>query len=141
MVVNHYEKLYSQNGCNIEEIPPEWDCVKAYLEPILKSQTKIDYLEVWKSIFTNDNVKRECKNVLHVIELLLITPFTNAKLERVYSRMNRIKTESHNQLGQERLDTQIRIGEERLNIIEFTQTHVSRNGMQMKFDASMEPNL
>ena len=37
--------------------------------------------------------------------------------------MNRIKTESHNRLGQERLDTQIRIGEERLNIIEFTQIH------------------
>ena len=64
LVVNHYEKLLSQNGCNIEEIPPEWDRVKAYLEPILNSQTKIDYLEVWKSIFTNNIVKRECKNVL-----------------------------------------------------------------------------
>ena len=121
MVVNHYEKLLSKNGCNIEEIPPEWDPVKvkAYLEPILKSQTKIDYLEVWKSIFTNDNVKRECKNVLHVIELLLITPFTNANLERVFSRMNRIKTESRNRLGQERLDTQIRVVEEGVNIVEF----------------------
>ena len=88
MVVNHYEKLLSQNGCNIEEIPPEWDRVKAYLELILKSQTKIDYLDVWKSIFTNYNIKRECKNVLHVIELLLITPVTNAKLERVFSCMN-----------------------------------------------------
>ena len=85
----------------------------------MKLQTKIDYLEVWKSIFTNDNVKRECKNVLHVIELLLITPFTNAKLERVFSRMNRIKTESRNRLEQERLDTQIRVREEEVNIIEF----------------------
>ena len=68
LVVNYYEKLLSQNGCNIEEIPPEWDRVKAYLELILKSQTKIYYLEVWKSIFTNDNIKRECKNVLHFIE-------------------------------------------------------------------------
>ena len=85
----------------------------------MKSQTKIDYLEVWKSIFTNDNVKRECKNVLHVIELLPITPFTNAKLERVFSRMNRIKTESRNRLGQERLDTQICVREEGVNIIEF----------------------
>ena len=93
--------------------------VKAYLEPILKSQTKIDYLEVWKSIFTNGNVKRECKNVLHVIELSLITPFTNAKLERVFSCINRIKTESRNRLRQERLDTHVRVGEEGVNIIEF----------------------
>ena len=67
--------------------------------------------------FRNNNVKRECKNVLHVIELLLITPFTKVKLEHVSSRMNRIKTESRNWLGQERLDTQIRIGERGVNII------------------------
>ena len=30
LVINHYEKLLSQNGYNIEEFPPEWDCVKAY---------------------------------------------------------------------------------------------------------------
>ena len=87
------------------------------------------------------NVKRECKNVLHVIELLMITPFTNTKLERVFSGMNQIKTKSRNQLGQERLDTQIRIGEEERNIIEFNQTHISRNGTQTKFNASMGPNL
>ena len=49
LVVNQYEKLLSQNDCNIEEIPQEWERVKAYLGPILKSQT-IDYLEAWKSI-------------------------------------------------------------------------------------------
>ena len=85
----------------------------------MKSQIKIDYLEVSKSIFTNDNVKRKCKNILYVIELLLITPFTNPKLEHVFSRMNRIKTESHNRFGQEKLDTQIRVGEEGVNITEF----------------------
>ena len=31
LVINHYEKLLSQNGCNIEEIPPEWDRVKGLL--------------------------------------------------------------------------------------------------------------
>ena len=68
--------------------------------------------------FTNDNVKRECKNVIQVIELLLTAPFTNAKLEPVFSRMNWIKTESRNWLGQERLDTKIRVGEEGVNITE-----------------------
>ena len=28
LVVNNYEKLLSQNGSNIEEIPPEWDRVR-----------------------------------------------------------------------------------------------------------------
>ena len=69
--------------------------------------------------FTNANVKRECKNVLHVIELLLITPLTHEKLEHVFSCMNQIKTESGYRLRQERLDTQICLEEERVNTIEF----------------------
>ena len=40
---------------------------KGLLRTTLKLQLKIDYLEVWKSIFINDSVKRECKNILHVI--------------------------------------------------------------------------
>ena len=50
---------------------------------------------------------------------MLIALFTNTKLERVFGCMNQIKTELHNRLGQERLDTQIRIGVEGVNIIEF----------------------
>ena len=93
----------------------------------MKSQTKIDYLEVWKTIFTNDNIKRECKNVLYFLELLLTTPFTNTKLGNVFSWMNQAKTELCNRLGQERLDTQICIGEEGVNIIEFNpDPHISR---------------
>ena len=29
LVINHHEKLLSQNGCNIEETPTKWDLVKA----------------------------------------------------------------------------------------------------------------
>ena len=103
-VTNHYEQLLTQNGCHIFQIPTEWDRLKSYLIPILTSRSKVDYLEVWKGIFKNEGVVRECRSVLHVIEILLITPFTNAKPERVFSRMNRIKTDSRNRFGQERLD-------------------------------------
>ena len=83
----------------------------------MKSQTKIT--------FTN---------------IITKTPFTNAKLEHVFSRMNQIKTESNNWLGQERLDTQICIGEEGLNIIEFNpDPHIKK--WYTKFDASMGPSL
>ena len=61
---------------------------------------------------------RECKNELHAVEILLITPFTNAKLERVFSRMNQRKTDSRNRFGQERLDTQMRVGKEGVSIVE-----------------------
>ena len=66
-VTNHYEKLLTQNGCDIFQIPMERDRLKSYLIPILKSQSKVDYLEVWKGIFKNKGVVREYKNVLHVV--------------------------------------------------------------------------
>jgi len=40
------------------------------------------YLEVWEKVFTFD-YKDSCKNTLHIIELLLKTPTTNAKLANV----------------------------------------------------------
>ena len=66
-VTNHYGQLLTQNGCDIFQIPMERDRLKSYLIPILKSQSKVDYLEVWKGIFKNKGVVREYKNVLHVV--------------------------------------------------------------------------
>ena len=97
----------------------EWNRLKSYTIPILKSQSKVDYLEVWEGIFKNKGVVRECTNMLHVVEILLITPFANAKLERVFSQMNQIKTDSRTCLGLERLDTQMCISKEEASIVEF----------------------
>ena len=79
----------------------------------------IDYLEIWPKLLTNKDVQASCSNVLHIIEILLITPFTNAKLERMFSRLNRVKTDYRNRLVQERLEHLLRIGEEGPEIEEF----------------------
>ena len=115
----HFKLLLIQNDCNIEDIPGEWDTLKQFVSPMVAGLVNVDYLEIWSKIITNSDVKKSCANVLHLIELLLITPFTNAKLERVFSRMNRIKTDSRNRLGQERLEIQLRVGEEGVDITLF----------------------
>ena len=118
-MTKHYEQRLTQNGCYIFQIPMEWNRLKSYPIQILKSQSKVDYLEVWKGIFKNKGVVRECTNMLHVVEILLITPFANAKLERVFSQMNQIKTDSRTCLGLERIDTQMCISKEGASIVEF----------------------
>ena len=65
------------------------------------------------------DIQASCSNVLHIIEFLLITPFTNAKLERIFSQLNRIKTDYCNHLGQEQLEHLLQIDEEGLEIEEF----------------------
>ena len=44
--------------------------------------------------------------------MLLITPFSNRKLERMFSRMLRVKNDSQNKLGCDRLEALLRISEE-----------------------------
>ena len=56
---------------------------------------------------------------IYLIEILLCTPFTNAKVERGFSRMARVKTDFRNQLGRERLSVCFRISEEGSAITDF----------------------
>ena len=61
--------------------------------------------------FTNEETVKECNNILHLIEILLITPFSNGKLERMFSRMLRAKSDWRNKLGRDRLEALLRISE------------------------------
>ena len=61
----------------------------------------------------------ECKNVLHIFEILLITPFSNAKLERMFSRMLRVKNDWHSRLSRDGLIATLMICEEDPDIEKF----------------------
>ena len=67
--------------------------LKTYVTPIRNNSPKVTYLEIWKHVFSSENIIKECKNVIHIFEILLITPFSNAKLERMFSRMLRVKND------------------------------------------------
>ena len=81
--------------------------------------TKLNYLDVWQKLLVHESVKSQCSDVLHVIELFLITPFANAKLEQMLSRMNRVKTDFCNRLSRERLENCLRIREEGCNVADY----------------------
>ena len=102
---NHFEALLQLNQCVVISIPNESDILKAYVLPMLTSIDSIDYLQIWSKLFKNKDVMSNCSKVLHIIELLLITPFSNAILERMFSQMNQVKTDFQNWLGQKRLET------------------------------------
>ena len=113
------KSLLEQNKCNVENIPAQWDTLKNRVKHTVSGLKDVNYLEVWAKLLTNKSVKEDCSDVLHVIELLLITPFTNAKVERMFSRMNRVKTDWRSSLKRERLDHLLRIGEEGVPLTEF----------------------
>ena len=79
-LVDHFSELLTKNGCDIDKIIPEWDLPKLEVSSVFSGCKKMKYLEVWEKVFNSDH-KDSCKNVLHIVELLLITPTTNAKLK------------------------------------------------------------
>ena len=85
--------LKFSNSFNIYHVQTEWDRLKNYVRYILEKQPQNNLSEYMEKIFTNSTISEECKNVLHIFEILLVTTFTNAKVEQVFSGMSRIKTD------------------------------------------------
>ena len=117
-IVEALEPLLISNQCHVKNIPNQWSSLKQRVIEIKKGcATKLNYLDVWQKLLVNESVKRS--DVLHVIELFLITPFINAKLQRMFSRMNRVKTDFRNRLSRERLENCLRISKEGCNIADY----------------------
>ena len=93
--------------------------LKTYVIPIQNNSPKVKYLEIWERVFSNKNIIEECKNVLHIFEILLITPFSNAKLERMFSRMLHVKIDWRNRLSCDWLSATLMICEEGPDIEKF----------------------
>jgi hypothetical protein len=114
----HFSSLLSNNGCDIDKIMTEWDLLKLEVNTLIFGCCSIEYLDVWQRVFTLPD-RKSFENVLHIIEFLLITPTTNAKLERMFSRMSRVKNDWRNRLTRERLEHNLRIGEDGPSIKNF----------------------
>ena len=69
------------------------------------------FKDVHISTLTQQPSMAECNNIMHIFQILLIVPFTNAIVECLFSRMNRVKTDFRNRLSQSRLDTCLHVGE------------------------------
>ena len=67
--------------------------------------------------FTLEDAKKDCPSVLHMIELLIITSFTNTKLE--ISWIGRAKNDWMTLLTQKLVENLLRISEEGSSIDDF----------------------
>ena len=113
-----------KNGCDVQNINEEWIRLKLFILPILQNNQKESYLEIWRRLFANTELMSDFKNVMHLFEILLVVPFANAIVERLFSRMNRVKTDFRNRLSRSNLDTCLRVGEDRTSIEDFNPDRV-----------------
>ena len=89
----HFNDLLLNVSCRVENVINEWDTLKTQMLSVIKNNIKATYLDIWKIIFVNEDLLKECKNSLMIPELLLINPFLNSNLKSMFSCMPHIKAD------------------------------------------------
>ena len=72
ILVDHFREILLKRNCKIDLINAEWQVLKSFMVPLIKNNKALPYLDIWKRVFTNSEHKSECKNVLHLFELLFV---------------------------------------------------------------------
>ena len=130
-----YEKPLNSAGFNgsISDLLEQWHNLVTYTVKYLEPQ-KTDYRKVWHMIY-NSSRRKDWNLVLLLVELLFVLPVSNAKVERLFSLMNRIKTDCRASLSADRLSSLIRICMEGPQPADFNPVSSMQlwvNGVQMR---------
>ena len=81
----------------INDLLEQWHDITEYAVTYL-SPAKVHYKVIWNQLFTCSRAA-EWKLILLLVELLFCLPVSNAKVERFFSFMNRVKTDTRSSLG------------------------------------------
>ena len=109
LLVKRFQEILTANGCDVMRIESEWDDVKELVATTGLKDAR--YTDTWAKLFTCSK-KDSISNILHLVEILLVVPISNATLERMFSAMNRVHTDWRNCLGEKRVENLLRIYEE-----------------------------
>ena len=67
-LVDNFKTLVDLDQCVVSSVCHEWDCLKAYILPMITGVISINYLEVWSKFLADKDVRINCSNVLHITE-------------------------------------------------------------------------
>lgn len=116
LLVKRFQEILTANGCDVMKIESEWDDVKELVATTGLKGAK--YTDAWAKLFTSSK-KDTLSNILHLVEILLVVPISNATLERMFSAMNRVHTDWRNCLGEKRVENLLRILEDGSTVEQF----------------------
>ena len=80
----------------------------------------VSYLVTWKKLFTSPK-KNEWSDALLLVELLFSIPVSNAKLESMFSKLQRIKAIFRASLSSTTVENLLRIVEDGLPLVEYNK--------------------
>lgn len=105
-LVNWFDPGLKSGGCQLEDVIHQWHSLKITVNVQFREK---DYGSLWKMLISKDPYKSDLKDILHLVEILLVLPISAAGCERMVSAQNRIKSSLRASLKTQTLEGLIRI--------------------------------
>ena len=97
-VIEHFKPLILKHDIVVTSIIDDWRAFKTYWA----SAKQIKGTNIWALLLRCH--RKQFPNLASLIDILLLLPVSNAKVERSFSSMRRIKTDWRSRLGERTLD-------------------------------------
>ena len=81
----HFTPVLRQHKCQLEDVMYEWQ--EAKLQYIAGLHTAKQH-SPWKDIMIDEELKSTIPNLLHIVEILLVLPFSTAACERGFDQLH-----------------------------------------------------
>ncbi|RMX50300.1 hypothetical protein pdam_00022643 [Pocillopora damicornis] len=131
-----WDTMVARRQARLKETVTSMSCLKSphapncYLETFLKVPNNLvvlyedqfcnkDYSSLWKMFLVKDPYKSDLKDILQLVEILLLLPISAARCERMISFQNRINSSLRAALKKSSLEGLIRISAENWSLEEF----------------------
>ena len=121
-LINWFAPVLQKAGCEADVIPEEWFSLKVLVNTSFCDK---DYSSLWP-------YKNDFRNVLHLVEIMLVLPMLAAQCERAVSAQNRIKSSLRVGLDSSTLQHLIRITVLNFDATSAVDKWLARDRMQGK---------
>ncbi|XP_071953114.1 zinc finger protein 862-like [Antedon mediterranea] len=121
-LLHHFEDILERQGCNKLKALHEWSDMKLLIQINLQDKS---YLDLWQIMLTKKPYCEDYKNILHLVQILLVMPISAAQCERGFSAQKRIKTDVRNSLHVSTTEDLIRIEMEGPTLESFDPTTIA----------------
>lgn len=118
-LVNWFDPALQAAGCQVQEVLPQWHSLKIIVNSQFRDK---DYSSLWRMLLCKDPYKTDLKDILHLVEILLVLPISAAGCERMVSAQNRIKSSLRASLKTTTLEGLIRISAQGPSLEDFDPT-------------------
>ena len=104
-IYNHFEKLFSANGCLREHLKSELRVLMLNVNTFL---SKVPSKKCWPQVFAAKDLLEIC-NILHIVELSIAFPLSYVECERFFSFLWRFYTKERLSLGNDTIKALLRL--------------------------------